>query len=100
MRLPVPVQAAMLGVEQLFTEMVKAAEVVPVPCLPKVNVGGETQFALFPVCPLLGQRMAVAAPVATPAIVIPRLAVAVCELESVTLTVKEDVPAVVGVPMI
>jgi len=92
----------MLSVEQLFTEIAKAPEVVLVPCLPKFSVGDGAQFALFPVCPLFGQRTRVAAPGTEAAIVILRLLVAVCiwRLESVTWIVKEDVPAVVGVPMI
>ena len=84
-------------------EIVKGAEVVFVPCLPKVSVGEGAQFALFPVCPLFGQRIKVALPPpVAPAITTLRLAVAFCagELESVTVTVKEDVPAAVGVPLI
>jgi hypothetical protein len=92
----------MFGDEQLFTEMVKAADVVPVPCLPKVSVGDGAQFALFPVSPLFGQRIIVGVPAIVVVMVILRLAVAVCagERESVTLTTKEDVPAVVGMPLI
>jgi hypothetical protein len=92
----------MFGVEQLFTEIVKGAEVVLVPCLPKVSVGDGAQFALFPVCPLFGQRTAVAPPPVVTMIVRLRLAVAFCagELESVTFTVNEDVPDAVGVPLI
>jgi hypothetical protein len=93
----------MFGVEQLFMEIVKGAEAVLVPCLPKVNVGEGAQLALLPVCPLFGQRIEVALPppVAT-AITILRLAVAFCigELESVTPTVKEEIPDADGVPLI
>jgi hypothetical protein len=92
----------MFGVEQLLTEIVKGAEGVLVPCLPKVSAGDGAQFALFPVCPLFGQRTTVAPPPVVTVIVRLRLAVALCAgvLESVTVTVKEDVPAVVGVPLI
>ena len=91
----------MFDVEQLLTETIKAAEVVPVPCLPKSSVGDGAQLALFPVSPLFGQRTTVAPPppVATMTARL-RLAVALCELESVTWMVKEDVPAAVGVPLI
>jgi hypothetical protein len=91
----------MFDVEQLFTEMIKAAEVVPVPCLPKSSVGDGAQLALFPVSPLFGQRTTVAPPPpVAAAIAMLRLAVSFCELESVTLMVKDDVPAAVGVPLI
>jgi len=92
----------MFGVEQLFTEIVKGAEGVLVPCLPKVSAGDGAQFALSPVCPLFGQSTTVAPPPVVTVIVRLRLAVALCagELESVTVTVKEDVPAVVGMPLI
>ena len=103
MKFPDPVQPATLGVEQLFTEMVKGAEVVLVPCFPKVNVGEEAQFALFPICPLFGQRITVALPPPpAEAMAMLRLAVALCEgeLESVTFTVNAEVPDAVGVPLI
>jgi hypothetical protein len=101
LRFPDPVHPATFAVEQLFTEMVKGAEVVLVPCFPKVNVGGCTQFALFPVCPLFGHRITVALPPPpTEAIPMLKFAVAPCELASTTFTVNEDVPAVVGVPLI
>lgn len=83
--------------------MVKGAEAVLVPCFPKVNVGEGAQFALFPVCPLFGQRITVALP-PPPAEAMPmlRMAVALCdgELESVTFTVNDEVPDAVGVPLI
>ena len=97
-------QPATLGAEQLFTEMVNGAEVVLLPCFPNANVGGCIQFALFPVCPLFGQRMAVALPPPPPPAAMPmlRFAVAVCagELESATRTVNDTVPDAVGVPLI
>jgi len=45
---PVPVQAGILVVEQLFTDIGTAIEVVEVPCLPKVSTGGCTELALLP----------------------------------------------------
>jgi hypothetical protein len=93
----------MFGVEQLFTEIVKAPDGVLVPCLPKLSTGDAAQAALFPVSPLFGQRTAVAPlPVTAPLIVRLRLAVASSagELESVAITVKEKVPDAVGVPLI
>jgi hypothetical protein len=92
----------MFGVEQLFTEIVKAAEGVFAPCLPKVSVGDGAQIALFPVSPLFGQRITVAPPPVVTLIVRLRLAVALCagELESVTFTVNEDVPSPNGKPLI
>jgi|SRR5580693_4036772 hypothetical protein len=90
----------MFDVEQLFTEMLKAAEVVPVPCLPKSSVGSGAQLALFPVSPLFGQRTTVAPPPPVATVIARlRLTVSLCALESVTLMVKEDVPATVGVPL-
>src|ERR1700686_1798504 len=93
----------MFDVEQLFTETLKAAEVVPVPCLPKLSVGDGEQLALFPVSPLFGQRTTVGPPPPVATVIARlRLAVALCAPESVTLIVKEDVPAAaaVGVPLI
>jgi hypothetical protein len=103
-RFPDPVHPATLDVEQLFTEMVKGPEVLLLPCFPKLNVGGCTQLALFPVCPLFGHRITVALPPPPPpaAVVMLRFAVAVFagELESATRTVNETVPDAVGVPVI
>jgi hypothetical protein len=93
----------MLGVAQLLTDIVKGADVVVVPCLPKVNTGGCTQLALFPLWPLLGHRITVALPppLAEPMLIL-RSAVTLSagELESVTFTVNAEVPAAVGVPLI
>jgi hypothetical protein len=61
----------MFGVEQLFTEMVKAPEVVLVRCLPKVSVGDGAQFAFLSV--VRAKHQSRAAPVVT-VIVRPRLA--------------------------
>jgi hypothetical protein len=59
------------------------------------------EYALF-VCPLGSEDVVICTGVTPAATVILRFAVAFCtgELESVTLTVNEDVPAVVGVPLI
>ena len=102
-KLPVPVHAGILDVEQLLTDTASAADVVEVPCLPNANVGGCAQLALLPVCPLFGHRIAVALPLPLEEIMLMlRLAVALCtgEVESVTFTVNDEVPAAVGVPLI
>jgi hypothetical protein len=97
------VHADTLDVEQLLTAMVNGPDVVFDPCLPNVNTGGCTQLALLPVCPLFGHRIAVLLP-PPPTELMPMLRFAVLvsagELESVIFTVNDDVPAVIGVPII
>jgi hypothetical protein len=101
-RVPDPLHTAIAAVEQLLTETPNAADVVFVPCFPKVKVGDDAQFALFPSCPRFGQITNVAPPPPAVEMVIVKLALAVCAGldESVTSMVSESDPTALGEPLI